>query len=91
MLKGCEYRGMVREIASKTRGYWFEGRRVRRRREAGRLVDDEPEASGAMIGPEGVSAVGSDGGCAGAGFGAGGEVDCGGSGLTSPWLRVGDW
>ena len=45
-----------------------------------------------VIGPEGVSAVGSDGccGCAGAGGGAGFCAGCDGSGLISPSLRLGD-
>jgi hypothetical protein len=42
-----------------------------------------------MIGPEGVSAVGSEGDGAGAGLEL--EAGCVGKGLISPWLREGDW
>jgi hypothetical protein len=57
------------------------------------LAVPEDDALGA-IGPEGVSAVGSEGvagACCGGGFCAGCAVFSGGSGLTSPWLNVGDW
>jgi hypothetical protein len=66
--------------------YWLEGAGSGGGARLGWL-EDAPDDSGAMIGPEGVSAVGSEGDGAGLEL----EAGCVGKGLISPWLREGDW